>query len=404
MAARAARGRAVVFAAGPSVTATEWNEAQIVVQSIATGERRVIAQRGSSPMFAAGYLFYLSGRTLLAHALDPERLVVQGPAITVATDVRRGANGAGWFAVSDRVLVTARAAEPSPGTLAWLDSAGVFTPLHVPPGRYSTLQLSPDGTRVAVTASNPDSDIWVYDVSRGDATRITSDGKSLWPIWSRDGKRIAFSSTRGAVSAIRWKRADGTGDEKTLVQNAFINAARCWTDDGTLGYVQVEPGTGSDAWLRRPNGEVAAIARTRSSDNPCPSPDGRWLAIQSDQSGRNEVYVQPMPPAGGARVQVSTSGGSHLSWSADGRELYFARGNDALAVRVPESPTGKFGEPRRILSAPFILETGVAGGAASHDVAPDGRVLVIRRDAPQPPIEHLDVTLNWLASLPGAAR
>ena len=147
--------------------------------------------------------------------------------ITVATDVRRGGNGAGWFAVSDRVLVTARGPEPSPGTLAWLDSAGAFTPLPLPPGPYSALRLSSDGTRVAVTVSNPDSDICVYDVTRGNATRITSDGKSLWPIWSSDGTRIAFSSTRGAVSAIRSKRADGTGDEETLVQNAFIKIARC---------------------------------------------------------------------------------------------------------------------------------------------------------------------------------
>jgi hypothetical protein len=396
-------GRAVVFAAGPSITATYWNEARIVVQSLATGERRVIAQRGSSPVYAAGYLFYLSGGALLAQAFDAERLVGQGPVITVATDVRRGGNGAGWFAASDHVLVTARGPEQSVGRLAWLDSAGVFTPLPLPPSLYSALRISPDGTRVAVSVSNPDNDIWVYDVNRGNATRITTDGKSLWPIWSRDGTRIAYSSTRGAVSAIRSKRADGTGDEETLVQNAFINVARCWTHDGMLGYMQAEPGTGADAWIRRPDGEVAAIARTRSTDNPCPSPDGRWLAIQSDQSGRHEVYVQPMPPAKGARVQVSTSGGSSVSWSADGRELYFARGNDALAVRVPESPAGKFGEPRRILSAPFILEIGT-GNQPSHDIAPDGRVLVIRREAAQPPIDHLDVMLNWSASLTAAAR
>jgi Tol biopolymer transport system component len=396
-------GRAVVFAAGPSITATDWNAAQIVVQSIATGERRVIAQRGSSPVFAAGYLFYLSGRTLLAQAFDPDRLVVQGPVLTVATDIRRGGNGAGWFAVSDRVLVTARESQASPGTLAWLDSAGLLTPLPLSAGPYSTPRLSPDGMRVAVTVSNPDSDIWVYDVTRGNATRITSDGKSLWPIWSSDGAQIAFSSTRGAVSAIRSKRADGTGDEETLVQNSFINIARCWTDDGTLGYMQVEPGTNGDAWIRQPNGEVAVVARTRFLENGCPSPDGRWFAMQSDQSGRNEVYVQPLPPAEGARVQVSTGGASNVSWSADGRELYFAHGNDVLAAHAPEGPTGTFGEPRRMLSAPFSLETN-SGGVPGHDIAPDGRALVIRRDAAPTSIEHLNVTLNWSASLTPAAR
>ena len=175
------------------------------------------------------------------------------------------------------------------------------------------------------------------------------------------------------------------------------------THDGTLGYTQVEPGTGGDAWIRRPNGEITVLARTRSTDNGCPSPDGRWLATQSDQSGRHEVYVQPLPPAAGARVQVSSGGGSAVSWSTDGRELYFARGNDVLSVRVPESPAGKFGEPRRLISAPFTLAIGT-GNQPNYDVAADGRLLVIRQDAAQPPIEYLDVTLNWQALFSGAGR
>ena len=386
-------GKAVVYAAGPSVTATAWNAAHLVVQSMVTGERRVLAPRGSAPVFAAGHLLYLSGRTLVAQAFDPERLALSGPVITVAGDVKRGGNGAGWLAIAETVLVTARGAEPKPSTLAWVERDGTFTPLPVPAADYQQPRLSPDQTSVAVTVSNPDSDIWVYDLTRGGATRITADGKSLWPVWSPDGTRIAYSSTRGAPSAIRVSRADGSGQEETLVATSSSNFSRCWARNGTLGVSQVEPGTGADVWIRDASGSLTPIARTRALEtNVCPSPDGRWVAFQSDQSGQLEVYVQPLAASDGPRRQVTTSQGVVHSWSPDGRDLYYARGRELWAVRVPDTASGPVGDGRRLLDAGVDL---ASGSAQNFDISADGRVLLVRRDSAEPPIDQLDVTLNW---------
>ena len=152
-----------------------------------------------------------------------------------------------------------------------------MTPLPVPSAFYGAPRLSPDGSRVVVSVSDPDTDIWVYDVVRGTSTRITSDGKSLWPIWTADGTRVVFASTRGGPAVLRSKLANGAGDDPVLVSNALINRAADWSSDGELVFQQVKES--ADLWVLRPPSAQRLYYASRGDDGDARlSPDEQWLA------------------------------------------------------------------------------------------------------------------------------
>ncbi len=393
-------GRAVLFAAGPAVTAHEWDASHVVVQTIGTGERRVIAPRGTTPRYASGHVLYLAGHTLIAQRFDLDRLEAQGTAVTAQPDVHRTVAGAGQFAIAENgVFVYVRGPAPKMQSLVWVDHTGASTPLPLPPAYYAFPRVSPDGTRVAVTVSDPDSDIWIYDVRHGGSARLTSDGTSLWPIWSADGARVVYSSTRGAPASLQMKRADGTGSVEALLQTPYTNRAEQWSRQGNLVYMQVEAATGADLWSLRPDGAAkpSPLVRT-AADEPAGtiSPDGRWFVYHSNESGRSEVYLKPLSTGGGERIQISRSGGSTPLWSANGLEVFFTHGgNEVWAAATVSGARLTAGEPRMLFKGSYDLETG----NRNFDVAPDGRFLMVQHGDAAPPANEINVTFNWVQDL-----
>jgi serine/threonine-protein kinase len=376
----------LLYAAGSSVSANEWNSAHIVAHALDTGERRVIVQRGSMPAYGDGHLFYVSGRSLLAQRFDPDRMEVSGPVITVLPDVMRVASGAAWFAVSTNgTLAAVRRTPPSPRRFMWFDRQGRMTPAPIPPAFYGQhLRLSPDGSRVITTISDPDTDIWIFDVARGTGTRITTDGKSLWPIWIRDGSEIVYSTMRGGPALLRSRRTNGTGEEALLLENALINRAFDWSPGGELVITQVRDAL--HLWTLRPGSEPRPYYSPRGDVTEARlSPDGRWLAFRSNESGRNEVYLRPFPDVDGERRQVSRAGGTLGIWGRDSRELLFRSGNEIWSATV--AADGAVGEPRRLFASTLPL-------VDAFDMTPDGRLLFLVDDQPSPQPTEFQLTFN----------
>ena len=384
--------RVVLYAAGPSVTANEWNSAHIVAQSLTTGERRVIAARGSSPTFADGFVFYVSGRSLMAQQFDPERLEVSGAVHTLMSDVVRAGNGAANFAMSAAgSLAVVRGTPPGPRRLGWIDRHGNVEPLPFPPAFYGHPRLSPDGSQVAATVSDPDTDVWVFDLSRRTSTRLTRDGKSLWPIWTPDGQRIVYASTRGGPAVIRSKPANGSGDDELLVENGYINRPGSWSGAAGLAMMQVRDDE-QEVWIQPSASAPRRFPASRvGAADPRVSPDGRWIAYRTDYSGQNEVFVDRFPEPSGGGVQVSRQGGTTPVWSPNGRELFFRTGNEFWSA--PVTTAGVFGEPRRLFAA------NLPANELYYDVGPDGRILAVVEDQPARPPTEFQLSFNIGAEL-----
>jgi hypothetical protein len=228
-------GEVLLYAGGPTVTAGSWLEAHIIGQSLKTGVRRLLAPHGTYPQFApSGYMLYLQGGVVFGQAFDPARLDVTGDAIPVLQHVGTlgGVNGgASQFAVSETgTLVYVPGSAPETQSLAWVDREGVETPLAVPAAIYLYPRLSPDERHVAVTvATTLESDVWVYDVARGTGSRFTSGGRNLFQLWSPDGTRIAYASSRNGSTNVYRKRTDGSGTEEQLTSTPYTNYPQSWS-------------------------------------------------------------------------------------------------------------------------------------------------------------------------------
>jgi eukaryotic-like serine/threonine-protein kinase len=282
-------------------------------------------------------------------------------------------------------------------TLWWVYPDGREEALQAPPSLYFFPKISPDGKKIVVTtAVGRDRDLWVLDLSQGTALRLTSyEGDENQPIWSPDGKRIAFSSTAsqeamsmGGIAGIVWKAADGTGEA------SFLGSSRgkwvfpySWrkdgktivTNDSTPDFQNMDIGVLSTEGDRR----YAPLLKGKYQEvQPQFSPDGGWLAYSTDESGKNQVYVRPFPDVDkGSRWQISTDGGSSPRWSRDGKKLYYLIGTTVaealMAVDVETGPTFSHGKPTVIFRGKYL--GSLPNNGIPFDVHPDGdRFLMIK--------------------------
>jgi eukaryotic-like serine/threonine-protein kinase len=381
-------GRVVLFAAGPSINANSWNSSHIVALTVATGEQRILVSRGSSPQVANGYLTYLAGNTLFSQRFDVDRLTLQGLPIAAQSAVRRAPSGAGRFALAANGTLVFAHGESTPIQLVWADRHGLTTPLALAPGYYVRPKVSPDGFRIAVTVSNPDSDIWLYDVAGGSFKKFTTDGRSLWPLWTPDGKGIAFSNILHGQASLQLKQVAGSETSETLVENG--ERAEAWTPGGRALVYGVTP----IRQILRGVKKSSAVPQSRDGDrDPALSPDGRWLATSSAESGRVEIHLLPFDHDG-ERRPVSTAGGSNPVWSRDGHELFFVRNREIWSAAVKDGVPAK---PQKLFEGPFELGAGLTGG--DYDVAPDGRFLLATLSGSPPAVLQIDVVLNWTKEL-----
>ena len=383
-----------------------WDDAQIVTQSLETGERRVLIERGSDARYVpTGHLVYAVGNTLLAVPFDLARLEVTGGPVPVVEGVGRAFNqstGAAHASFSDSgsLVYVAGFAGLAKRSFVWVDREGREEPVAAEPQNYNEFTLSPDGTQLAVRLFTENSDVWIYDLVRDTQTRLTFDPATEFsPLWTPDGQRVAFGSAEG----MSWKAADGTGEVEPLVENPINHAPLAFSPDGTV-LVFEDRRLGRDLAMLSLEGERTStlLLNTEFTErNAALSPDGRWMAYESDESGQFEIYVRPFPDVNDGKWQVSNGGGVWPFWAPDGRELfYLASGQlDMMAVAIETEPTFTLGTREPLFDTePYYTRRTLRRGA----IAPDGQRFLLLKEGVEsegtaaPP---LVVVQNWFEEL-----
>ena len=392
-------GKAVLFAV---LKGGRPDDAQIVVQRLDTGERKVLVEGGTYPKYVpTGHLVFSRAGMMMAVSFDPERSEVTGPPAAVAEDVQQSGQGAGQYALSNRgsLVYIPGGEQGNENIFLWVDRKGVTQPLPGFPGAlYLWPHLSPDGRQVLVWRGGAAiGDLWVYDIPRATLTRLTFDSRSERPLWSPDGKWVAYSGIVPGASANLFRRpADGSGAEERLTQNKNAQAVSSWAPDGKLlVFVETDPSTGYDIWLLPLEGDrkPQPFLQTKFLEHMAAfSPDGHWLAYVSDESGRAEVYARPFPGPG-QKVQVSTDGGTDPVWARNG-ELFYRNGNKMMAVEIRTQPAFEASQPQPLFEGQYHSSVS----RANYDVTADGqRLLMLKSKDPAP--TQINVVLNWFEEL-----
>ena len=407
-------GQAVLF----TVIKGEGSEnMEIAVLTLDTGERSLLVPGGSDPHYAVtGHIIYGVDGTLWAVPFDADRLAVTGDPVPVLTGVHTAASGAAYFSfASDGSLVylPGEARQESDRTLVWVDRQGRETPLDLQDARpYTTPRLSPDGTRLAVTVTDENIDVWVSDLATGTLRRLTSDAApDAYPLWTLDGERVVFASQREGPWALFSKAWDGTGDAERLmvVQDSLDLQPSGWSPDGALLFeYRAASATNQDIGILAPDGDGAWTPLLATDDDeraPAISPDGQWIAYFSNRTGDREIYVARFPELGGEQL-ISRGSGSFPVWSQSGRELFYAVSGNALRV-MPVEPGSNF----RVATAEVLTDAGRYYGTGglgrsprSWDVSPDGQRLLMLKSSGAVTTEsngQLEIILvqNWFQEL-----
>lgn len=385
-----------------ATTSSSWNDAQIVARSLESGERRVLIEGGSDARYVpTGHIVYLSGNTLLAVPFDVERLEVTGGPVPVVEGVARTGGGfrtgQAHATISDSgSLVYVSGIAQTNRRLAWVDRDGGEEPLPGPPGTHFYPRLSPDGARLAVIDRG---DVWIHTMDRGTSTRLTFTEDNNYLAWTPDGERVIFSSSRAGVDNLFWKSADGSDEAEQLLTSQLEQHPDSVSPDGNLlAFHQHDPGNGTDLWLVSLEGdrEPQPFLQTPFNERGAVfSPNGRWLAYASDESGRNQVYVRPFPGPGG-KYQISREGGDSPVWRQSGQELFY-RGlnNEMMVVEITAEGGLMAGSPR------LLFEKMRPGPPLPfYDVAPSGeRFVMSLPDEDSAGVQQINVVLNWFEEL-----
>ena len=404
-------GKAVLFTVGTVASPDNYDRSAIEAVELATGQRHVVLTGASSARYVStGHLLYARESSLYAVPFDVDRLATHGSPVKVLSGLNGDTTtGASHISIAENgtLAYTPGSALAASNRLVWVDRKGVAQPLESPQGLYFDPQLSPDGTRVAVvwqTLTAGSGDIWISDLSRKTFTRLSFSGNANSPVWSADGRTIyyVYIDPNGAKTTIMRKPADGSRDAESIVvleTRAFLKAV---TADGAFAILDyANPSTAgreSDV-VKLPlvaNAKPERLVSSRFDDYAGVwSPDGRWLAYQSDESGRSEVYVRDVSGAGG-RWQVSTTGGEEPRWSPDGREIFYRNETQLMAVSVDTQTTFAAKPPVVLFDGVYNLrsDTGV-----SYSVHPKAdRFLMIRLSDENAP-SSMVVVMNWFADL-----
>jgi len=375
---------------------------QTSLLSLETGERKVVLENARQARYlSTGHLVYEQSGTgnLMVVPFDLAALEVTGDSVLVVQGVRQAPNAFVDYAISDNgTLVYVPSTGGLKSALVWVDRQGLATPLIEDRQDYVRPRLSPDGQRVAVAVrSGLNQDIWIYDIGRGTRMRLTVEGNNASPVWTLDGTRVTFSSDRDGPQNLYWKPADGSGQAEFLLnmnsQNNLIPTS--WSPDGeSLAFYDA---TGArDIWaLPREGDALPFVATAFNERSPMFSPDGRWLAYVSNESGRDEIYVKPYPGPGG-KWPISTEGGTEPRWSADGRELFYRLEDKMMVVEVQSEPAFTSGRPQLVFEVPYLPDPF---GTSNYDISPDGqRFLMLIEDTAQAQ-GQINVVLNWFEEL-----
>jgi Tol biopolymer transport system component len=402
-------GRRFLFLAGPAPGDGDGSDAAgsaaIYAASLDAPDVKRLVEAQSNPVYAApGHLLYHSGGTLYAQPFDADALMLDGAAVRLADGLPRSTSGAAAFAASQtgvllyRNVVQREAVRPGSATsstgigreppLVWVDKQGRGT-VAADARRWVGVDLAADGRAAFHRHDGDGGDVWLLEPNQTTPVRFTFDGTqdNSNPVWSPDGERIAFGSRRDGRFGIYVKRSDNTRDEELVVESEVAAMPMSWSADGReIVYWAGNERTRGDIWRVRaetdatPREPVAVAATPFDERNPQVSPDGRWLAYSSNQTGRSEIYVQPFP-SGAGRIQVSVDGGVFPRWHRDGSELYFmslvsygALMASSIDVR---GGTVRREVPRRLFQSYFISQAHAAGAYHAYAVAADGQRFLV---------------------------
>ncbi len=376
--------------------------------SLDSDETQVLVKDASRAVYAPpGYLLYVRDGSLLAHAFDARTVRLTGEPILIAEGLWYfKPTGTADYAVSDNGVLTYRAGT-SVSRLVWFDRRGVEIGTVGERKDYEVPRISPDGQSIAVNVKDPrtgTTDVWTYDLSRGLSARVTFEPlMENGPVWSPDGRRIVFAADVGGPPHLYQKTVSETGSGELLVPlSGWVQWPNDWSLDGRfIIYGDGDPKTGEDLTILSLEGDRKPRPFLRTQFNEVEarfSPDGRWVAYVSDESGRSEVYVRSFAEAGqGAKRQISIAGGTSPRWRRDGRELFFiAADKKLMTVPVRVGTTFEAGTPAALFR---IDARDGPRGSGDYDVTADGQRFLVNTSVTEANLLPLTAVVNWTRDL-----
>ena len=386
-----AQGRILLFA---SITGSSRGASHIEALSLPAGQRRVIVESGTFPLYSpSGHLVFFRDGALLGAPFDVDRLEVTGPVVRVLENLAVGTTmDAPLAALSNAGSLTYAPSDAGTTQLVWVSRQGVEQPITETPRRYQYPRLAPDGRRTVVAAAG---DLWIQDIARATLTRLTSEQTvgNAFPVWTPDGTRVLFRTLTGMY----WTAADGSGHPEAIAGSLSGDLPCSVSRDGdTLAFMRQNAQTSRDIYVlslrgqHRPRPVVSTFAYEGGAQF---SPDGHWMAYASDESGQMQVYVRPFPGPD-RRWPVSTQGGTQPLWNRNGKEIFYRIGNKMMVVDVSGSVDLTFSQPRQLFDQRYVFQNV---SLANYDVSPDGQQFVMVKD--ETGSGRLNVVLNWTEEL-----
>ena len=399
-----------VLPGGGGLLFTIWNtvcsDARVAVFSQETGKWQTLVVGGCDACYSpTGHLLYAQSGTLMAAPFDLKHLKLGEPHPVLEGLMQDTTSGLAPFSFSrDGLLCYVRGGDwVARRQLVWVNRQGKVERLPMPPGAYSNPCLSPNGQCLAFTKfEGGHYNIWAHKFASGTTTQLTFKSSNFNPIWTPDGTRLTFATFRAGPFEEYWMPADGSGTEEPLLTGSTDQTANSWSPDGkVLLFTKTNPATGNDVLAfctEDANSPQPLLRESYNEYNGVFSPDGRWIAYESDQEGQLEVYVTGYP-APGEKHKVSTDGGNEPLWSPAGRELFYRNGDKVMVVTV-DTNTLRFDiakPPETLFEGQYLV---TPFGATNFDISPDGqRFLMIKESEEQPSAAQLIVVLNWFEEL-----